>query len=156
TLFSRGALGLGTAALASLLRQGGASIAEAGEVATPSVPAQGRFGGLPDVPHFAPKAKRVIYPLPDGAPTHVDLSDDKPDMENWRGNQIPDDIQKGQRLSTMTQGQTARPVLPPITKFARHGESGATVCDFLPNIASIADECCFIKSMHTEAVNHAP
>jgi hypothetical protein len=155
-LFGRGAMGLGSAALASLLMRDGATPVSAAESASGPKPTGGRFGGLPGVPHFVPKAKRVIYLLQNGAPTHVDLYDHKPQMEKWRGTQIPDDIQKGQRLSTMTQGQTARPVLPAITKFEKHGESGATVCDFLPNIASIADECCFIKSMHTEAVNHAP
>jgi hypothetical protein len=141
--FGRSAVGIGTAALASLLAEDAA--------AEPR-----RSGGLPGVPHFAPKARRVIYLFQNGAPTHVDLFDYKPTLTRWRGRQIPPEIQGGRRFSTMTSGQTVRPVLPNITKFARHGQSGAWVCDFLPHTASIADEACFIKSMHTEAINHAP
>src|SRR5262249_5672042 len=145
--FGRGALGLGTAALATLLPRDLAGAAQ-------TQPA--RFGGLPGLPHFAAKAKRVIYLFQNGAPTHVDLFDYKPGMEAWRGREIPAEIRGNRRLSTMTSGQGSKPVLPPITRFARHGQSGAWICDFLPQMASIADELCFIKSMHTEAVNHAP
>jgi hypothetical protein len=140
--FGRSALGLGTAALASLL-EGDLRAAPARE-------------GLPDLPHFAPKAKRVIYLFQNGAPSHVDLFDYKPKLTEWRGKQIPSELQAGQRFSTMTSGQTARPCLPEITKFARHGQSGAWVSDFLPHTAAIADDLCFVKSMHTEQVNHAP
>jgi hypothetical protein len=143
--FGRTACGLGTAALATLLHQDAS-----GATGTRT------RGGLPGLPHFASKAKRVIYLLQNGAPTHVDLYDYKPMLAKWRGKEIPPEIQGGKRLSTMTSGQTSKPVLPEITKFARHGHSGATVCDFLPRIASIADRLCFIKSMHTEQVNHAP
>jgi hypothetical protein len=143
-LFGRSALGLGTAALATLLHQD-----SRGDEPR-------RIGGLPSLPHFAPKAKRVIYLLQNGAPTHVDLYDYKPMLTQWRGRQIPDSVLGGRRFSTMTSGQTAKPALPNITHFARHGQSGAWVCDFLPNIAGIADDLCFIKSMHTTQVNHAP
>src|SRR5438093_2431125 len=143
-LFGRTALGLGTAALATLLQRDGF----AGQ--------PGRIGGLPGVPHFAPKAKRVIYLLQNGAPSHVDLYDYKPMLTTWRGRELPDEILRGRRFSTMTSGQTSKPALPNITRFARHGQSGAWVCDFLPNIASIADDVCFIKSMHTTQINHAP
>jgi Protein of unknown function (DUF1501) len=143
--FGRSALGLGTAALGTLLAGGKSS----GETARLS-------GGLPDLPHFAPKAKRVIYLFQNGAPSHVDLFDYKPKLREWHGKQIPDEVVGGRRFSTMTGGQTERPVLGEITRFARHGRSGAWVSDFLPRTAAIADDLCFIKSMHTEAVNHAP
>jgi uncharacterized protein DUF1501 len=143
-LFGCSALGLGIPALATLLHQD-----SRGDEPR-------RIGGLPSLPHFAPKAKRVIYLLQNGAPTHVDLYDYKPMLARWRGRQIPDSILGGRRFSTMTSGQTAKPALPNITNFARHGRSGAWVCDFLPNIAGIADDVCFIKSMHTTQVNHAP
>jgi hypothetical protein len=107
-------------------------------------------------PHFAPRAKRVIYLFQNGAPTHVDLFDYKPMLTKWRGKQIPDSVVGGKRFSTMTSGQTVRPCLPEITKFAQHGKSGAWVSDFMPHTAGIADDLCFIKSMHTEQVNHAP
>jgi hypothetical protein len=98
----------------------------------------------------------VIYLLQNGAPSHVDLFDYKPKLKEWHGRQIPDEVVGGKRFSTMTGGQTARPVLSEITKFAQHGKSGAWVSDFLPQTASVADDLCFIKSLHTEAVNHAP
>jgi hypothetical protein len=142
--FGRTATGIGTAALASMLA--GDSQAADGK----------RIGGLPGVPHFAPKAKRVIYLFQNGAPTHVDLFDYKPELTRQKGKQIPDSVVKGARFSTMTGGQTVRPCLPEITKFKQHGQSGAWVSDFLPHTARIADELCFVKSMHTTQVNHAP
>lgn len=113
-------------------------------------------GGLPELPHFPAKAKRVIYLLQNGAPSHVDLFDHKPTLTKLHGQQIPDSVVGGKRFSTMTGGQKARPCLKEITEFAKHGESGATVSSFLPQTASIADKLCFIKSMHTTQVNHAP
>ncbi len=141
-LFAKTAMGLGGAALGSLLTRDG--------LALPADPA------APPLPHFAPKAKRVIYLLQNGAPSHVDLFDYKPKLKEWHGKQIPDEVAGGKRFSTMTGNQTARPVLSEITHFAQHGASGAWVSDFLPQIASIADDVCFVKSLHTEAVNHAP
>ena len=137
--FGRSALGVGSAALASLLGR------EAGAEQSNSA-----------LPHFAPKAKRVIYLLQNGAPSHVDLFDYKPQLRVSHGQQIPDEIQGGKRLSTMTGGQKERPVLAPISKFAQRGESGAWVSDLLPQTAAIADELCFVKSMQTDQVNHAP
>jgi hypothetical protein len=141
-LFGKGAAGLGAAALGSLLTREGFAL-------PPDKAA-------PVLPHFAPKAKRVIYLLQNGAPSHVDLFDYKPALSEWHGTQIPDSVVGGKRFSTMTGGQTERPVLHNITKFARHGQSGAWVSDFTPHMAEIADELCFIKSMHTTQVNHAP
>jgi len=91
-----------------------------------------------------------------GAPSHVDLFDYKPKLKQWHGKEIPAEIQGGKRLSTMTDNQKAKPVLSEITKFAQHGQSRAWVSDFLPRTAEIADDLCFVKSMHTAAVNHAP
>src|SRR3954469_11569122 len=147
--FGRSVMGLGTAALASLL--GRDAFAAAGNLA---LPAPGRRGipGLPDLPHFAPKAKRVIYLFQNGAPSHVDLFDYKPKLREWHGKQIPDELTGGKRFSTMTGNQTARPVLSEITNFAQRGKSGAWISDFLPKTAEIADDLCFIRSMHTEAV----
>ena len=139
--FRKSALGIGSFALGSLLN--------------PSLFAQ---TGLPDpsLPHFAPKAKRVIYLFQNGAPSHVDLFDYKPKLRAWHGRQIPDELIHGKRFSTMTGSQVNRPVLSEIAHFAQHGQSGAWVSDFLPRIASISDDLCFIKSMYTEQVNHAP
>jgi hypothetical protein len=143
--FGRTSVGIGTAALATLLRRDLAA-------AAPS-PAT---GGLPGLPHFASKAKRVIYLMQGGAPSHVDLFDYKPQLAKRRGEELPPSVQMGQRLTTMTAGQKTKPVLPGITGFKQYGKSGAWLCDFLPHTASIADDLCFVKSLHTEAINHAP
>lgn len=163
-LFGSAALGLGTAALGSLLAREGRAVETAGAAAAPQTlpgPAPAvratRIGGLAGVPHHAPRAKRVIYLFQNGAPSHVDLFDYKPMLRKWHGREIPAEVQGGRRLSTMTSGQTAKPVLGEITKFAQYGQSGAWVAgDFLPQTAAIADDLCFIKSLHTGAVNHAP
>jgi hypothetical protein len=146
----RGAMGVGSIALASQLARDG--FAATGEDSV----ANGGKSGLPGLPHFAPKAKRVIYLLQNGAPSHVDLFDHKPTLEKLHGTQIPDDVVGGARFSTMTGGQVERPCLSAITKFAQHGDGGATVCNFLPKTAEIADKLCFVKSMNTTQVNHAP
>ena len=146
--FGRSATGIGAAALASLLGESG--------LAADDAKAKARIGGLKSLPHFPAKAKRVIYLFQNGAPSHVDLFDYKPKLTEYRGKEIPAEIQGGKRLSTMTSGQTAKPCLPEITKFERRGQSGAWVSDFLPHTAAIADDLCFVHSMHTEAVNHAP
>lgn len=143
SLFARGALGLGGVALGALGQGEGRA-------------AQAPDAGAPPLPHFPPKVKRVIYLLQNGAPSHVDLFDHKPLLKKMHGTQIPDSVVGGRRFSTMTGTQTARPVLGEITHFARHGQCGATVSDFLPRIAAMADDLCFIKSMHTTQVNHAP
>ena len=85
----------------------------------------------------------------------VDLFDYKTSLEKYRGQQLPDSVRNGQRLTTMTAGQKQLLVLPGITGFKQYGKSGAWVCDFLPHTGSIADDLCFVKSMHTEAINHA-
>lgn len=150
--FGRASTGIGTAALAALLA--GETIAPQA-VASDTASLEPRFGGLPGVPHFAPKAKRVIYLMQSGAPSHVDLFDYKPKLAEMRGQELPPSIQMGQRLTTMTQGAKQR-LLPGVAPFHQHGESGAWLCSFLPHMGSIADELCFIKSMHTESINHAP
>jgi len=151
--FGKSAVGVGAAALASLLDRDSSASAAQRENASES---RAVVGGLRELPHFEPKAKRVIYLYQNGAPSHVDLFDHKPMLRKMQGVQIPDEVVGGRRFSTMTGGQTARPCLAEITKFAQHGRSGAWVSDFLPHTASIADDLCFVKSMHTEAVNHAP
>ena len=141
--FSKSAVGIGTAALASLLDR---DLFAAGPGSR----------GLAELPHFAPKAKRVIYLLQNGAPPHLDTFDWKPGMEKFRGQEMPESVLAGKRFSTMTQGQMQKLVLPPLTDFKQYGNSGAWVGDYLPHTAGIVDDLCFIKSMHTEAVNHAP
>ena len=139
--------GLGMAAAASLLRAD--SVGVAGEAGTAS-------GGLPGLPHFQPKVKRVIYLFQSGAPSQMDLFDYKPGLNDLRGAELPASIRMGQRLTGMTSGQSSFPVAPTKFRFAQHGQSGAWVSELLPHTAEIADELCFVKSMHTEAINHDP
>ena len=137
--FGRSSVGIGTAALASLL--GGAAAAAPGAA------------GLP---HFAPRAKRVIYLFMNGAPTHVDLFDYKPKLKELHGKPVPQEYIGGKRFSTMTGNPKGKLMLSPVEPFHRRGQSGAWVSDFMPHTAGIADDLCFIKSMFTEQVNHSP
>ncbi|MEN9675371.1 MAG: hypothetical protein RIS76_1267 [Verrucomicrobiota bacterium] len=143
----RSATGLGTAALALLLGNG-TSRAES----TP----QGGRRGLPGFPQWAPKAKRVIYLFQNGAPTHVDLFDYKPLLQTLHGKPIPEGYIAGKRFSTMTGQAAGKLLLAPVEPFRQRGQCGAWVSDFLPHTAGIVDDLCFVKSLHTDAVNHAP
>jgi hypothetical protein len=107
-------------------------------------------------PHFAPRAKRVIYLFQSGAPSQLDLFDYKPRLHDLRGAELPDSIRRGQRLTGMTATQTTFPTAPSIFRFAQHGECGAWVSELMPHTAKVVDELCFIKSLHTEAINHDP
>ncbi len=137
--FGRSATGIGTAALASLLSRN----------------AQGEQG-KPDLPHFTPKANRVIYLFMNGAPTHVDLFDYKPKLKELHGKPVPQEYVGGKRFSTMTGNPKGKLMLSPVEPFHQRGESGAWVSDLMPHTARVADDLCFIKSMHTEQVNHSP
>jgi Protein of unknown function (DUF1501) len=137
--FGRGARGLGVAALASLFGEG-ASAKE----------------GLPGLPHFAPKAKRAIYLHMVGGPSQLDLYDYKPVMKDWFDKDLPESIRQGQRLTTMTSGQSRFPIAPSVFKFAQRGQSGAWVSDLLPYTAKMVDDMSIIRTMNTEAINHEP
>jgi hypothetical protein len=102
------------------------------------------------------KAKRVIYLFQSGAPSQLDLFDPKPALEKFRGQNLPDSIRKGQRLTGMTAFQSNFPTAPSLFKFAQHGQSGATLSELLPHTAKLADKLTFIKSMFTEQINHDP
>ena len=107
-------------------------------------------------PHFAPKAKRVIYLHMVGGPSQMDLYDYKPTMCEYYDKDLPESIRNGQRLTTMTSGQARFPIAPSKYKFAQHGKNGMWVSELLPYTAKMVDEMCFIRSMHTEAINHEP
>ena len=111
---------------------------------------------LPGLPHFAPKAKRVIYLFQSGAPSQMDLFDPKPLLNKMYGEELPDSIRLGQRLTGMTAGQTSFPLAGSLFNFKQHGQSGAWMSELLPYQSKIVDELCFIHSMHTEAINHDP
>ena len=151
--FGRSATGIGTAALAHLLQR---DLAAAPAAASSSAASAAAMPRLPGLPHHAPKAKRVIYLFQNGAPTHADLFDYKPKLAALHGKPVPDEYVAGKRFSTMTGVASGKLLLAPVEPFQQHGRAGAWVSAFLPFTASIADELCFIKSMHTDAVNHAP
>lgn len=117
--------------------------------------AQGEVQGLPGLPHLAPKAKRVIFLTQSGGPSQLELFDHKPGLMKWAGKELPESVRQGQRLTTMTAKQKQL-ILPGITAFSRHGQSGATVSEWLPHLGAVADDLCFIKSMTTDQINHAP
>lgn len=112
--------------------------------------------GADTLPHFAPKAKRAIYLFMFGGPSQMELFDHKPLLAKMHGTELPASIRMGQRLTAMTATQTSFPLANPIYKFAQHGQSGAWVSELMPHTAKIADKLCFIKSMHTEQINHDP
>jgi hypothetical protein len=135
--FGRAATGLGMAALASML-------------------GKDAFGGESGLGRIAPKAKRVIYLFQNGAPSHVELFDHKPELTRRHGQPVPESYLAGKRFSTMTGNASGKKLLAPLEPFHARGRSGATVSELMPYTAAIADELCFVKSMFTEQVNHAP
>lgn len=143
---SGSALGLGAMGLSSLM-EGSASASAAKDQ---------HFGGLAGVPHFAPKAKRVIYLCQSGGPAHQDLYDYKPLLNEKHGEQLPEFVRGGQRLTGMSANQASLPLAGSAFKFAQHGKGGIWLSEVIPHIAKIADEMCVIKSLWTEAINHDP
>ena len=142
--FATSGLGLGSVALSSLLQND--ALGKSSRT----------FPGLPGLPHFAPKAKRVIYLFMSGAPAQLDMYDYKPGLEKIFDTDLPDSIRKGQRLTTMTSGQKRFPIAPSKYKFAQYGASGAWMSELLPYTVKMANELAIIKSVHTEAINHDP
>lgn len=139
--------GMGMAALASLMNPTGLAAADGRADAR---------GMLTDWPHHPVKAKRVIYLFQSGAPSQMDLFDPKPQLQDRRGEDLPASIRQGQRLTTMTSGQKTFPVAPSLFRFAQHGQSGQWLSEILPHLATVADDLCIIRSMHTDAINHDP
>lgn len=143
--FSKLSLGVGSVALGSLL--------------VPDLFSGGEAGGaqLPlGLPHFAPKAKRVIYLFQNGAPSQLESFDYKPKLREMHGEDLPASIRQGQRLTGMTSGQERFPLVGSKFDFLQHGHSGAWVSELFPHTAKVVDDLCFIKTMHTEAINHDP
>ena len=148
--FSQGSHAVGWAALASLLaREGNAGRALGAENAP-----RATAGAI--ARHFAPRAEHVIYLHMVGGPPQMDLYDYKPVMKDWYDKDLPDSVRMGQRLTTMTSGQKRFPIAPSKFKFAQHGKSGMWVSELLPYTAKMVDDMCFIRTMHTEAINHEP
>ena len=148
-LFGRATLGVGTAALASLLKAEGLQA----QVKKPKT-----HQGIPGLPHFAPKAKRIIYLTMNGGPSQHDLWDYKPKMQEDFNVELPDRIRRGQRITTMTSGQQRFPVAPSKYKFQKYDNNadGIWVSELLPHTAGVVKELCIVRSMYTEAINHDP
>src|SRR6201985_3733732 len=107
-------------------------------------------------PHSAPHAKQVIYLHMVGGPPQMDLYDYKPKMNDFYDKDLPETVRMGQRLTTMTSGQARFPIAPSKFKFAQHGKCGMWVSELLPWTAKMVDDMCFVRSMHTDAINHEP
>ena len=153
-LLLHGGVGLGTAALASLL---GREASAAGSLAARSSGGAGRANpGLPGLPHHRPTARRAIHLFMSGAPSQLDLWDPKPAMQEMFDVDLPASVVMGQRFTTMTSEQERFPIAPSIFRFERHGASGTWVSELLPHTATIVDEIALVKSVHTYAINHDP
>ncbi|OUW77967.1 MAG: sulfatase [Saprospirales bacterium TMED214] len=145
-LYSRRSMLLGSLALASLLNR-----ETHAQEKNPTV-----HRGLPELPHFTPRAKRVIYLFQSGGPAQMDLYDYKPELKNRFGEEVPRSIYPDERKTTMSSAQASFPVAPSTFDFKRCGEAGSWISSALPHIGSMADDLCIIRSMHTDAINHDP
>jgi hypothetical protein len=147
-LLGRSAVGIGAAALTQLL--GADALA-----AEPNA-ADGERSAINLAPHFTPRARRVIYLFMHGGPAQLDLFDHKPGLRAQHGQELPASVRGQQRLTGMTSGQDTLPIAASLFNFRQHGGSGAWISELLPHLGGVADQLCFIRSMHTEAINHDP
>ncbi len=147
-LFGLASKGIGVAALASLFQQEGWAAEEAKRNA--------KTGGLIGLPHFAPKAKRVIYLHQSGGPSQIDLFDYKPALQKNHATELPASVRMGQRITGMTSGQSSFPCVNSLFKFSQHGAAGTWLSELLPHTAKIVDDITIIKSVNTDAINHDP
>jgi hypothetical protein len=108
------------------------------------------------VESVTPRAKRIIYLFQSGAPSQLDLFDPKPRLKDWQNTDLPESVRQGQRLTGMSATQDRFPIAASKFAFAQHGDSGAWLSELLPEIARIADDLCFVRTLHTEAINHDP
>ena len=141
-------LGLGAMALGSLLGTE-KLFASSGNLDT-------GMNGIPGLPHFAQKAKRIVYLFQSGGPSQLETFDYKPKLYDLHGQDLPASVRQGQRLTGMSASQTSFPMTSSIYNFKQYGESRAWVSELMPHTAEIVDDLCFIKSMHTEQINHDP
>ena len=149
----RTSMGLGAVALGGLLNgnklQASSFADHVGGIST-------GFGPIKGLPHFPAKVKRVVYLFMSGGPSQLDLYDYKPELMNLRGQDLPDSIRQGQRLTGMSSGQSSIPITPSLFKFDQYGQSRAWVSELMPYTSEVVDDLCFIKSLYTEQINHDP
>jgi hypothetical protein len=144
--FGRFAMGVGGFALMQLLQRS----------ALGKPTAASPFTGVLAQPHFPPRAKRIIYLFMAGGPSQHDLFDYKPLLNRMNGQDLPESVRQGQRLTGMSAHQARYPLAGSIFNFAQHGQSRAWVSELMPHTAKMVDELCFIRSLHTEHINHDP
>lgn len=148
----KGSIGIGAAALSSLL---GIGMSGCRSEANPLAALQNNSRVMNNL-HFAPKAKRVIYLFQSGGPSQLELFDYKPLLEKLRGQELPESIRQGQRLTGMTSGQDSFPLASSLYKFDQYGQNGTWMSELLPYTSQVVDDICMVKSMYTEAINHDP
>ena len=138
------AMGLGGAAVASLMDR------------SASAAASSPFKGILPAPHIPARANRIIYLFMSGGPSQLDLFDYKPTLNEMNGKDLPASVRMGQRLTGMSANQATLPIAGSVFKFERHGSSGAYVSELMPWTSKIVDQLCFVKSLHTDQINHDP
>jgi hypothetical protein len=143
TFLSQAGLGLGATAIGALSAQQCGADSEISH-----------YRGLPGLPHFAARAKRVIFLCMAGGPSHLETFDYKPELDRLDGEPMPKSFTKGQPIAQL-QGQELR-CLGPVNRFKRYGQSGQLISDYLPWTARVADDLCIIRSMVTDQINHDP
>jgi hypothetical protein len=141
-LLAQAGRGIGSVAIASMLGGSGMFASSA--------------NGLPNLPHFRPKARRAIWLFPAGAPSQLDTWDYKPKLRDMFGKELPGSVRGTQRLTGMTARQKGFPVAPSLFSFAQHGQSGTWVSELFPWTAKLVDQITVVKSLHTDAINHEP
>ncbi len=146
-LLGSAGLSFGATALAELIGQ---------ETAAADLTTKTSVAGVVRQPHVTPRAKRVIYLFMQGGPSQLDLFDPKPELRKRHGEELPDSIRMGQRITGMTSKQSSLPVAPSPFHFRQHGQSGAWISELLPQLATVVDDLCIVRSVHTEAINHDP
>jgi len=154
--FGDAGLRMGGVALGMLMAGRGGRLVGAGAGAVAGALADRVHPPLPGLPHFAPKAKAIIYLHMNGGPTQLDTWDYKPGLKEYFDKNLPDSVRQSQRLSTMTSGQDRFPVAPSKFQFKQHGRSGTWVSELLPHTAKVVDEIALVRSVHTNAINHDP
>ena len=153
TFLTKTSLGLGALAVGSLLGKG-LFAGTPGSVSNPSADLEADI--LKALPHFAPKAKRVVYLFMSGGPSQFETFDYKPGLIKLAGQGLPDSVRKGQRLTGMSANQSILPIVPSIYKFNQYGQSRAWISELLPHTAEVVDDLCFVKSLYSEQINHDP
>lgn len=147
-------LGLGTLALGTLFGKEALGKIGSSPIAEPALRMEEEI--LRAIPHFAPKAKRVVYLFMSGGPSQFETFDYKPGLVNRFGQNLPDSVRQGQRLTSMSSNQSILPMVPSLYKFNRHGQTQTWISELLPHTAEVVDDLCIIKSLYTEAINHDP